>query len=162
MRVSSGRNQSTMGDAIITERHGRSGRTALIADEGDSIWLYLTEPDTTAIAADCWLFNRVIAPTPDVLKEQLPGYRTRGLPPPAPADLAADRGIRPGPVQALDLRLEWSREGDAVAVGEGDEVIGFIAIEQRRGFSRFLVRESPWGAPFDDELFARLFRPERG
>jgi hypothetical protein len=149
-------------DAIVTEHHDRSGRTALIADEGDSIWLYLTEPGTTAIAADCWLFNRVIAPAGAVLKEQLPAYRSRRLPPPAPADVTSERGVRQGPLQALDLRLEWSREGDAVAAKEGDHVIGFIIMEQRRGFSRFLVRESPWGAPFDDELYERSFAPERG
>jgi len=149
-----------MGDAIVTEHHGGSCRTALIADEGDSIWLYLTEPGTTAIAADCWLFNRVITPTGAVLKEQLSAYRTRGLPPPAPADVTADRGIRYGPLQALDLRLEWSREGDAVSAREGGQVIGFIVIKQPRGFSRFLVRECPWGAPFDGELYERSFPPD--
>jgi hypothetical protein len=56
----------------------------------------------------------------------LPESRTA---PPAPADVTADRGVRQGPLQALDFGIEWSREGDAVATREGDHVIGFIIME---------------------------------
>lgn len=70
-----------MGDTLLVQRHERSGRTAIVADEADSVW----RP-----AADCWLFNRIDTPAQAVLRSQLDAYRARALPPAAPADLGAE------------------------------------------------------------------------
>ena len=75
-----------MSGELLTQEHERSGRTAIVADEGDSVWLYLTEPHAATIAADCWLFNRIAAPSAEVLHVRLDDYRARALPLPAPAD----------------------------------------------------------------------------
>ena len=150
-----------MRDVLATGTHAESGRRALMADEGDSVWLYLTEPGVETIHADCWLYNRVDAPSAAALKERFASYRARGLPPPAPADLVLPEALRPVHPGASEIRFVWSRDGEGVAAWERGELVGFIAPGQRRGFSRFLIGSGPWGAPLDLDLYEELFPPER-
>ena len=149
-----------MSDILLVGEHEESGRRALIADEGDSVWLYLTHPGAMAIAADCWLYNRIIAPSAAQLKERAAAYRARGLPPPAPADLVGPDAVRPRHPATPDIRFTWSRRDGGVAAWERGQLIGFIAPGHPRGFSRFLTGECPWGAPLDLELYEHMFPTE--
>jgi hypothetical protein len=72
----------------VSERHPDSGRTAIIADEGDSVWLYLTDPSGEGVTTDCWLMNRIPAPRYAELAERAVGLgkvhrgvRVRASPP---------------------------------------------------------------------------------
>lgn len=151
-----------MSDTLIVRRHDQSRRTAIIADEGDSAWLYLTESDTEAISADCWLFNRVAVPSLAILEGQFPAYRLQALPPPAPADVIAADSVRDGDLRAIDLQVRWSRDGHGVAAWESGQLIAFISPDSRHGFSRYLLLEGPWGAPLDLQRYERWFSAERG
>ena len=151
-----------MSGPLLVQRHEGSGRTAIVADEDDSVWLYLTRPGESAIAADCWLFNRIAAPPQDVLRSQLAAYRARALPPPAPADLVAPGGLRDGPLEDLGCRLVWSKDGNAVAARAGGELLGYIDPEQQRGCGRFLLAGGPWGTPLNLGLYEELFPGEQG
>jgi hypothetical protein len=149
-----------MSDALLVQQHERSGRTAIVADEGDSVWLYLTEPHLRAIAADCWLFNRVVAPPTADSEPQLSSYRAQALPPPAPSGMVGPGAVRTSLIDSV--HVEWSPDGNAVAAWAEAELIGFITPGRRRGFSRFLLAEGPWGAPLDLELYERSFPAEQG
>jgi hypothetical protein len=151
-----------MSGELLSREHQQSGRTAIIADEGDSVWLYLTEPHATAIAADCWLFNRIVAPSAAALQARLGEYRAQALPPPAPADTVGPRGLRELPLEPDSVALTWSATGDAVAAWVEGELVGFIGPGDRRGHSRHLLAEGPWGAPLDLGLFLHLFPSEPG
>ena len=143
----------------LSERHPTSRRTAIIADEGDSVWLYLTEAGGEAVTADCWLVNRVPAPRYAELaeKEGAERYRDEGLPPPAIAEVVAEGAFHPGPLEATRCRFAWSSSGHSVAAYYQTELLGFIARGEPRGFSRFLRVASPWGEPLDLERFVEVF-----
>jgi hypothetical protein len=149
--------EHAMDETLLVEQHAPSGRKALIADEGDSVWLYLSEPHEDAIAADCWLFNRGQVRSQAELEPKLSAYRARGVPPPVPAELQRAEGAHLSLNDIPRLRVQWSVDGEAVAAWAEHVVVGFIAPGERRGYSRFLTAAGPWGVPLDWELYRRLF-----
>jgi hypothetical protein len=148
-----------VGTLHISERHPDSLRTAIIADEGDSVWLYLTDAGGEGVTADCWLMNRIPAPRYAELAENegAERYRDEGLPPPAIAEVVAEGAFRPGPLEAARCRFTWAANGESVAAYYETELLGFIARGEPRGFSRFLRVASPWGEPLDWTRFAEVF-----
>jgi hypothetical protein len=143
----------------ISERHPDSGRTAIIADEGDSVWLYLTDTSGEGVIAEAWLMNRIPAPRYAELAENQGAerYRDEGLPPPAIAEVVADGAFRATPLEAARCRFAWATNGESVAAYYETELLGFIARGEPRGFSRFLRVASPWGEPLDLERFVAVF-----
>jgi hypothetical protein len=143
----------------LSERNPDSGRTAMIVDEGDSVWLYLTDVSGEGVTADCWLMNRIPAPRYAELAENegAERYRGEGLPPPAIAEVVTDGAFHPAPLEAARCRFTWAANGESVAAYYETELLGFIARGEPRGFSRFLKVASPWGEPLDLERFAKVF-----
>jgi hypothetical protein len=128
-----------------------SKRTAIVADEGDSVWLYLTEPETQRPERDCWLLNTTTAPaSPDFAR-----YREQGQPPPAPASIIDPDGVRTTPAPDR-WSVRWSTDGEAVAVALDGNPIGFVRSSEQRGCARFLLRASPWGSPWDQDAASRI------
>jgi hypothetical protein len=129
-----------------------SGRTAVIADEGDSVWVYLTHPDDSSIERDCWLFNKPTAPT----EPESDDYQAEGTPPPVPARFLVAEGPRPLPNER-SFRVRWSKDGHAAAVLIDGVPIGVVSADQKRGMSRFLREACPWGRPWDQAELNVLF-----
>ena len=148
-------------DFWISSQHELSGRAAVVAEEGESVWLYLTEPGGEPIAADCWLANRVPAPDAADIERRTDEYRERGAPPPAPRDVVTDDALLEGALDARRVRFAWSADGEAVAVWVDEALAGFIAAGEE-GYSARLRTEGPWGRPLARELYARLFLGEAG
>jgi hypothetical protein len=140
-------------DLFLSEQHPRSRRWAVVEDDGTTAWMYLTGPDRQKPVADCWLYNRVEAPS--VFSS------SRGSAPVAPATHVVDRRACEPPPRRDQVRFEWSSDGDAVAVHFGPELIGFIAATERRGFSKNLSTSGPFGSPIDRALYERLFGAPR-
>jgi hypothetical protein len=139
---------------VASQQNPRSGRWAVVADEGSSVWLYMTDREGTQPVADCWLLNTVPAPT------KLKDHRERKSAPPVPIAYASPASLGPVPAETA-VAFEWSEDGDSVSVSVSGVVLGFIAAGGKRGFSRHLVAGGPFGQPLDEELHARLFRPSR-
>ena len=138
---------------FLTSRSAASNRAAIVAEDGDSVWLYLTGPGSTRPERDCWLLN-----TPSAASEPDPErYRSEGLPPPAPAEIIDPKGVQKAP-EPKRWNFLWSPNGDAVAVAVDDIVIGVVAVAEARGFSRHLLRSGPWGNAWDPDVVARLCR----
>ena len=138
----------TSEDLFLSQQHPTSRRWAVVEDDGTVAYLYLTEPDSTKPAADCWLYNRVESPSTFV--------GSRGGPPVAPATHVRDNHpFRPPEAESVSFR--WSADGESVAVLFDNNLMGFIAANQRRGFSSNLSKAGPLGSPIDQELYERLF-----
>jgi hypothetical protein len=137
-------------EVFLSEQHSMSRRWAVLEDDGLSAWLYLTEPESEKPVADCWLYNRISNPEPTE------SYMSHGVAPPAPSDYVGDGAfvVSPG---ASSFRLVWSKDGESVALFDGNLLIGFIASGQKRGFSRNLEKSGAWGNPLDEGLYKSLF-----
>jgi hypothetical protein len=135
-------------DLFVSEQHPVSRRWAILEDDGTVAWLYLTEPDTQKPAADCWLYNRVKAP---------PTFSSElGQAPVAPATHVANDAAAEPPDER-DVWFKWSSDGQSVAVHFDKDLVGFIAAKHRRGFSRNLSNEGPFGSPLNRDLYEQLF-----
>lgn len=134
---------------FISQQHPVSRRWAIIEDNGRAAWLYLTEPDTQKPAADCWLYNRVPAPTKF--------ESVRGEPPVVPQTHAAKNATQAPPTKE-SVFLRWSQDGESVAVVFDSELVGFIAYGEKRGFSKHLQVSGPFGNVLDTNLFEHVFQ----
>ena len=145
-------------DIARSETHPSSGRLAIVAVERESVWLYLTDPAGTGIIADCWLANTGPALNREALKARTESYRSRDLPLPAPREVLTSgaHGGRAVPAGSA-LSFRWTADGDGVAVLVEGDLWGFIPPGARRGSSRDLIVEGPWGAPLDSERARILF-----
>ena len=88
-----------------------SERNAIVSDEGESVWFYLTASASLRPERDCWLLNAPSAP----LEPDVASYRGSGGPPPAPATFVDPQGVRdtPGPEH---WHVQWSTDGHAAAI----------------------------------------------
>jgi len=136
---------------FLSSRSSASGRSAIVSDEGTSVWLYLTEVGSTKPTRDCWLLSN-----PSASAHSLGFYRSRSLPPPAPITAVDSRGVVEPP-SADRWSFLWSADGDAVAAATDGLVLGLAAMTHPRGFARYIVTSGPWGEPWDSALFDQLF-----
>ena len=129
----------------------RSRRTAVIAEEIDSIWLYLSAPGEQKPQRDCWLLN-----TTAVVHEQS-YYRQRGAPPPAPADRVGPEGVASPPATER-WSVQWSVDGHSVAALLDGLPIGVISATGRGGMARFIgTGADPWALPWDEDAYRAVF-----
>ena len=135
-------------ELFLSEQHAISQRWAILEDDGCVAWMYLTEPGSEKPVADCWLYNRVQAP---------PSFNSlRGEAPVAPATYV--QSIQPfAPPKAESVSFRWSSDGESVAVLFQGELVGFIAANQRLGFSKNLHKTGPFGSPLNHALYEQLF-----
>jgi hypothetical protein len=134
---------------IICEEHPESRRRATFEDNGTSAWLYLSDPAIGSIIADAWVYNRV--PPPPI--SQLPTYRPD--PPPAAEGYARPESLYEDPT-AHHWQLQWSNDGESVAVLCDGVALAMIAQATKRCYSRNLIKTGPWGNVWDEALFLAL------
>jgi hypothetical protein len=137
-------------EVFLSEQHPVSRRWAVLEDDGLSAWLYLTAPGSESPVADCWIYNRVSSP------ESAESYMARGIAPPASLKVVTGDAVMQ-PAGAFEFHLEWSRDGESVALFFGESLMGFIASGQKHGYSRNLSKSSPWGNPLDEALYHSTF-----
>ncbi|HEY3246121.1 MAG TPA: hypothetical protein VGM03_22485 [Phycisphaerae bacterium] len=140
-----------MGERIlIFERHPLSRRSAIFEESDNAAWLYLTDPDDLRPIRDVWVFNRIEAPE----RNELQRYASE--PPPAAAGFAGpDALCRDAEQHAWSLR--WSPDGAAVALLKDGAPAAFVSAKDERGVSVNLLRDGPWGHPWDAQAYAALF-----
>ncbi len=135
---------------FLSERHPKSERSAIFEDDGRSAWLYLTQPGSTKFAADCWIYNRIQAPS------SVDPAQSHDQPPPAVQSVTGQKALIEDPVWSA-MRLVWSADGESVAFFYQDIPLGFIAKAEKVGYSRNVVESCPWGRTWDQARFDTLF-----
>ena len=129
-----------------------SRRTAVIAEEIGSIWLYLSKPDERAPERDCWLLNT------DAEIRDREFYRQQQSPPPAPPDHILDGGTVPVP-DAERWSALWSSDGNSVVALLDGQAIGFIVAGDEHGHARYISGgATPWALPWSEHAYNEAFR----
>ena len=124
-----------------------SQRTAVIAEELGSIWLYLSRPNARAPEHDCWLLNTAAE------QRDREYYRQHQSPPPAPSDRVLAGGTTPAP-SSDRWTVQWSADGESVAALLDRRPIGLIVSGHQRGYARYIADDArPWALPWSDDAY---------
>lgn len=132
---------------FISDVHTESARAAILDDNGECGWLYLTNAGRSTIAADVWVYNRMAAPEPHEI-QKWSGDR----PPPASTNVV-DGEARYHAPHGFRWAIEWHRGGDALVLLRNGEPWAALSAAQKRGISRHLIMASGWGEPWSAEWF---------
>jgi hypothetical protein len=136
---------------LKTLQHPTTGRWAIVEDYGTSAWLLVTEPNSQKPVGDCFIYN---CQPPE---GELPSSCDRTSPPPIVRKYASDAASHPG-VSADRIRLAWTRSGNAVLVLLDETPFAFLVAGEKRGFSRGVAVEGPYGHPWSEERFLEVFQ----
>jgi hypothetical protein len=123
-----------------------SRRLAVFEDDGASAWLYLTATDTRKPIADVWVHNRRSA----IPRSKINAYR--GDPPPAAIGFADDSAICHAS-NDCKWTLDWYLNDEFVILYRDGTPVAMLAVCERRGWSRNLLQDGPWGNVWSDELY---------
>lgn len=137
---------------FLSVQHPVSKRWAILEDDGTSAWLYLTKPDTQEPVADVFVYNRF----PPIAIEEVQTYRN--CPPPVAIGYAGTEAYLPYPDKD-EFYLDWSADGQSVAVWKSSITIACILNAARKGFSRNLIVEGPWGYVWSQAQYDQTFHP---
>ena len=139
-----------MDDLFLTDQNKVSRRFAVLEDDGNCAWLYLTEPDSRRPVADAWVYNRIEAPSTNDIKSYM------GRAPPAAVGYVGNLAQCLEP-QSHNWTFLWSVNGESVAIAKDGEPMAYILAGEKRGYSRELIKVGPWGSPWSVELFRKTF-----
>jgi hypothetical protein len=138
-------------DPILEDNSPNGNMTAIVEDDGESVYFYLFRPEgpENARVKTCWVRNRRKAPTDlDV------GAMRKGGPPLLPAKFCRHPNGAP-PFDAKSLRIVWFEEGDAAALLEHEDILAIIpcwsGTKGFHGFARDCTEESPLCWPLDED-----------
>ena len=137
---------------FVSEQHPTSRRFAVFEEDETTAYLYLTAPDGAKPIGDCWVYNRIPAPE----RSEIEKYRV--LPPPAARGYVGPNAERPVPPEGA-IKFLWSPDGNAVSVLIEGVPTGFLVFGEggHGGYSLHLIKEGPWGRPWDEERFREVF-----
>lgn len=116
------------GNLFLSDHNAQSLRRAVVEDDGDVAFLYLTAPHLTKIAASAWIYNRTSSVYGACCE-----------------------------VAAADWALLWSHDGHSVAVLANDFPLACIVNATNPGYSRGLTAPTSLGNTWDDLVYARVF-----
>lgn len=139
-----------MNEIFLKEQNLISRRFCILDDDGESGWLYITEPDDRKYVADAFAYNR-IAP---ILQSKVKEYRD-GPPPICETHASVDSQLEnPNSEQ---FKFIWSTDGESVALLCSAEPIAMIIGAKKYGYSKGITVDGPWGHPWDQALYNKNF-----
>jgi len=139
-------------EIFITDHNTSTKRWAILEDNGNSAWLYLTKPGTQQPEKDAFVYSPV-----QLVEELNISDIKQGLPPMLTSELATRSAIILNP-KAIEFGIKWSDDGESVAVTYKNIPISMIVRESERGYSTSLSRESAFGKPWDQTVYDKYFK----
>ena len=130
---------------FLSEQPPATRRWAILEDDGVSAWLYITEPYAEKPAAHCFVYNRI----PPIPGSDIAKYRNG--PPPVTVSYASEEAHWPT-VDEQDLGVTWSEDGSVAVASLAGEPVAMLRVGERRGYSKALSKEGPFGKPWNDDV----------
>lgn len=138
-------------EIFISDVHPLSKRWAILDDNGNSAWLYLSVPGEQQPEKDAFAYS----PVEPVAELNVEAIR-RGIPPILPRDLASDTAV----IRAMDsaqINFLWAADGESVAVAWQGHLLAMIVSGCEHGYSAALARDGEFGLAWDEAVFERYF-----
>lgn len=139
-----------MNEIFLKEQNSISKRFCILDDDGESGWLYLTEPEDGKYVADAFAYNR-INPIPN---SKVKEYRDR---PPPICESHASVDARFEHPNSSHFEFIWSTDGESVALLCSANPMAMIIDAKKYGYSKGINVDGPWGHPWDQALYNENF-----
>jgi hypothetical protein len=125
---------------FYSEQDPISLRYLIIEEIDNSIWAYLTFPNSTTIEKDCFLANRIKLDESINLKK----FSEQGIPPPINDTYATSFSYQPN-LGEEDISVEWINEEVILIVHiKGKPFLYFLA-DEKNGFAKSIGKDGPYG-----------------
>jgi hypothetical protein len=135
----------------LSYRSNVSNRHATLVDDGYSAWLFLTNKSGSKVVADAFVYSRVEIP-----ESLVKPFGENG--PPLLVQQFATREALQKSVLPESLSIQFSQDGNSVAVFLRGSPWAFVIGDQERGYSKSISEAGPFGFPWDEQLYQQHFR----
>lgn len=139
-------------EIFISDNNPSTKRWAILEDNGNSAWLYLTKPGTQQPEKDAFVYSP-IQPRAELNKNEI----QNGEPPILTKELATKSSVILK-AKSTEFSIKWSDDGESVAVIYLGKPISMIVKESKRGYSTSLSKESAFGKPWDQLIYDKHFK----
>lgn len=130
---------ATMADQLFLDsKNTVSGRTAIMEDDGQVAYPYLTAPSTMQIERDVILYMRVEPISHAEWKKIMRAKSTPLL----TVDIASPTAVMRDPAES-EFEFKWSRDGNAVAILYRGKPLTLISGTETLGYSKAVKVSSP-------------------
>jgi hypothetical protein len=140
-------------EIFLSDENPVSGRWAILEDNGNSAWLYITKPGTQQPEKDAFVYS----PVQPIERLNIEDIKEHGAPPILTKDLATDSSVLLN-AKASEFRFRWSADGESVSVLYLGKPISMIVKESERGYSSALGKEGFFGLPWDQAVHDSHFK----
>ncbi len=144
-----------MSEIFLKEQSPISRRFCIFHDDGESGWLYVTEPEGGKYVADAFAYNRVEPIPNSKVKEYTDG-------PPPICESHASMNAKIESPNSDQITFIWSVGGESVALLYRTVPIAMIIDAKKYGFSKGISVDGPWGHPWDQAIYNQHFAEHAG
>lgn len=137
---------------FLEHQHATTRRLVVLEADDRCAWLYLTGPGVRKPEKDAFAYT----PGPLTDSDRARAEAKDGLPPSLAADYASGRATIEG-ARSEDFTFRWSADGRSVALLRRGEPIAMIVSDSKRGYSKALSRSGPYGEPWDQPTYDKVF-----
>ena len=124
----------------------------VIDADGGTVWMYLHDLTERCVIGDAPLCSIV----PLIFLADFKKQYQRGKTPPLVKEYSTTRALIVDiSIDRIDVR--WSKDGRSVVAFVDEEPFSMIIVGQKQGFSKATSMKGPWGNPWCDETFNRIF-----
>lgn len=142
-----------MADQIfLNSKNALSGRTAILEDDGQVAYLYLTAPSSTKIERDVILYMRIQPITEGEWKKIMATKSTPRL----PINMASTTAVIEDPAER-EFEFRWSQDGSAVAALRHGVPLAFTSVNERLGYSKAVAVTSPFASLWEQAKYDEVF-----
>lgn len=143
-------------DVFLSSQHPLSKRWAVLEDDGSSAWLYLTEKNSEMPLSDCFVYSPIV-PLEKMPFEEI---QKTGIPPPMIKEYASERAIILDP-DPKDFEIQWTSDGEGVAIKHKNFPIAMIIGAKQRGLSKAVSKSGPYALPWNDQIYFSKFKNQK-
>lgn len=145
--------EKAMADQIfLSSENAVSGRTAILEDDGQVAYLYLTAPSSAKIERDVILYMRIQPITEVEWKKIMATTSTPRL----TIKIASTTAVIEDPAEH-EFEFCWSQDGNSVAALRHGMPLGFTSATERLGYSKAVAVTSPFASFWEQAKYDAIF-----
>lgn len=142
-----------MADQIFLDsKNAVSGRTAILEDDGQVAYLYLTAPASTKIERDVIVYMRVQPITEGEWKKIMAAKSTPRL----TINIASTTAVIKDPAER-EFEFCWAHDGNSVAALRHGVPLAFTSTTERLGYSKAVAVTSPFANFWEQAKYEAVF-----